>query len=609
MRKRNLAISAIVAIMAILTFAGCQPKVQVIPGITPSPSGPGTNTGNSSVLDNNEKETVQNALNAVFAEIGGTVTESKSGEWTGNGVEGEYDLKVNNNDWTLDIFGNYVTRSSRNATGEYDFEIHMTSEAAVSTNSDATILVKFGDEALQVVPANEVIDNTVTPPAPEVAEWDITFRPALHVEDGFNDYDNGEFVTVEFSNNKAVFSADFNQLTAYTSTDSEQAKYGDQKWFPVLVGTGISDLIGVKYNTSTDLGATAVTEAQTLFTAVDGNPVEDDEFILWLRADDIIKNEKTITLSRDGATNVVITISMTNTNDWDITLRPALHINNDGFDDHENGKYVDVVYSNGKAEFTADFSKMTPYTSTNEIQAEYGDQRWFPVLVGTGVENLEGVKYNDNTELGNEAVSEAQTLFTTVDGNKIEEDDEFILWLRADDLAVNEKTIKLSRNGAKDIEITLSLSDTSSTKDWAITVNVGDHNSEDIIDNIEAVTAEYENGKISVTLNGEMTKSLSTDPNHDDAEYKWFALLIGTGVDNLDGVTFNDQKLTQQDASEASTNFTHKDLSSVENDEFVLWLAAEDYQENNTRTIKLSKDGKSTMSIIIEVTDNSTTAE
>ena len=59
MRKRNLAISAIVAIMAILTFAGCQPKVQVIPGITPSPSGPGTNTGNSSVLDNNEKETVQ----------------------------------------------------------------------------------------------------------------------------------------------------------------------------------------------------------------------------------------------------------------------------------------------------------------------------------------------------------------------------------------------------------------------------------------------------------------------------------------------------------------------------------------------------------------------
>ena len=106
-----------------------------------------------------------------------------------------------------------------------------------------------------------------------------------------------------------------------------------------------------------------------------------------------------------------------------------------------------------------------------------------------------------------------------------------------------------------------------------------------------------------------MTKSLSTDPNHDDAEYKWFALLIGTGVDNLDGVTFNDQKLTQQDASEASTNFTHKDLSSVENDEFVLWLAAEDYQENNTRTIKLSKDGKSTMSIIIEVTDNSTTAE
>ena len=205
-------------------------------------------------------------------------------------------------------------------------------------------------------------------------------------------------------------------------------------------------------------------------------------------------------------------------------------------------------------------------------------------------------------------MSEAQTLFTAVDGNPVD-DDEFILWLRADDLAVNEKTIKLSRNEVEDIEITLSLSDTSSTKDWDITVNVGDHNSEAVIDNKEAVTAEYENGKISVILDGEMTKSLSTDPNHNDEEYKWFALLIGTGIENLEGVTFNDQELTQKDASEAITNFTHKDSSTVKNDKFVLWLAAEDYQKNNTRTIKLSKDDKSTMSIIIEVTDNSTTAE
>ena len=72
--KRNAFITAIAAMLVVLMFAGCQPN---------NPSGPivlpgGGGGGGSSVLTADEKEAVSGAIEAIFMDMGSTISASQT---------------------------------------------------------------------------------------------------------------------------------------------------------------------------------------------------------------------------------------------------------------------------------------------------------------------------------------------------------------------------------------------------------------------------------------------------------------------------------------------------------------------------------------------------
>lgn len=114
--------------------------------------------------------------------------------------------------------------------------------------------------------------------------------------------------------------------------------------------------------------------------------------------------------------------------------------------------------------------------------------------------------------------------------------------------------------------------------EWDVTARLAKHSDGETADhgNWEAVgSVEISGNVISIEADeSRMEEYLSTDPGQQDKAHKWFAILIGTGEDDIKKVTYNGNPLTEKDVSERN-DMLGKDGSAAASDEFVLWLTTE----------------------------------
>ena len=137
---------------------------------------------------------------------------------------------------------------------------------------------------------------------------------------------------------------------------------------------------------------------------------------------------------------------------------------------------------------------------------------------------------------------------------------------------------------------------------WDLTVRAAKHS--------DGATADYNNwehikgievsdNNIDITVTSGMEKFKSTDPDQDDADYSWFAVLIGTGFDitevRYDGTLLDEGDVADRDAMRGTDN------SLATSDEFVLWLKTEDFADGKPKKITLSRSGLPDLSLTINV--------
>ena len=135
--------------------------------------------------------------------------------------------------------------------------------------------------------------------------------------------------------------------------------------------------------------------------------------------------------------------------------------------------------------------------------------------------------------------------------------------------------------------------------EWDITPRVARHSRGEAEDhgNWELIEMNSTADKITISAPvGLMEKFTSSDPvQAEKGDQAWFAILIGTGEDDITKVSINGTPLDESEVA-ARNDMLGKDGSDARSDEFVLWM----YPENASRTITLSHDGVEDHEIVIE---------
>ena len=146
--------------------------------------------------------------------------------------------------------------------------------------------------------------NPVTPSG-DTFTWDISARLAKHSRGAAEDHDNWKEVeSVTYANGTISIVANVEGLASYASSNEAQ---GPGQWIGILVGTGESDITKVSYE-GTPLKQTDIDERNDM-KGIDGSDAADDEFILWLKAEEA--NGTSFTLSHEGASDVTVNVVLT----------------------------------------------------------------------------------------------------------------------------------------------------------------------------------------------------------------------------------------------------------------------------------------------------------
>ena len=123
-----------------------------------------------------------------------------------------------------------------------------------------------------------------------------------------------------------------------------------------------------------------------------------------------------------------------------------------------------------------------------------------------------------------------------------------------------------------------------------------DDNAEKCKANQNAITVSKAGNEYNVSGNlSEMQEYKSTNAEQQDAEHKWFGLIIDTGESDIKNVSVDDKKLTDEDVADATS-------VGAPAGSFILWLKA-DIVKDEPRTLKMKVDGKADTSIKITFKD------
>ena len=130
--------------------------------------------------------------------------------------------------------------------------------------------------------------------------WNLSVRLAPNLTDEVAAANNAK-ASVVLADGVITVTADVDELE---ESESSAPGQGTHKWIGLGIGTGLSSVTLAKYNGS------ALTEADAT-EAVSVGLDQPGEFVLYIRADEVVDTPKTITLQADGYGEIVITIAVT----------------------------------------------------------------------------------------------------------------------------------------------------------------------------------------------------------------------------------------------------------------------------------------------------------
>ena len=129
--------------------------------------------------------------------------------------------------------------------------------------------------------------------------WDISVRLAPALTDSVAAANNSK-ASVSLADGVITVTADVDTLEASESSAPGQ---GTHKWIGLGIGTGLTSVALAKYNGS------QLTEADAS-EAVSVGLDQAGEFVLYIRADEVVSTPKTITLQADGYGEQTLTITV-----------------------------------------------------------------------------------------------------------------------------------------------------------------------------------------------------------------------------------------------------------------------------------------------------------
>ena len=139
-------------------------------------------------------------------------------------------------------------------------------------------------------------------------EWSISTRLAPALTDPVAASNNGK-ASVTLEDGVLTITADVNELE---ESESSAPGQGTHKWIGLGIGTGLSSVALAKYNGGQLTDADA---SEAVSVGLD----QPGEFVLYIRAEEVVDTPKVITLKADGYAEVTITIQVVAPDDTEQT--------------------------------------------------------------------------------------------------------------------------------------------------------------------------------------------------------------------------------------------------------------------------------------------------
>lgn len=128
-------------------------------------------------------------------------------------------------------------------------------------------------------------------------EWNLSVRLAPSLTDAVAAANNAK-ASVSLADDVITVTADVDDLE---ESESSAPGQGTHKWIGLGIGTGLSSVALAKYNGSALTGADA---SEAVSVGLD----QPGEFVLYIRADEVVDTPKAITLKADGYPEISISV-------------------------------------------------------------------------------------------------------------------------------------------------------------------------------------------------------------------------------------------------------------------------------------------------------------
>ena len=318
------------------------------------------------------------------------------------------------------------------ATGctEGSFVLYIKAEDVVNTPAQFTLSKDGKSEDVTI----KVVDST---------EFNVTARTLPHATLPKQETNNSKVSSVVASksgdNYTITVSAPMSKLTAYASTDSYQASLGPAQWIGLEIKTGFDSLKGMKYGTYSFTDADIAEAAATGCSA--------GSFVLYIRADEVLKNDISFSLTR-GDKEAEVTIEVVNTENTGFNVigrtLPSPTIEQQTAN---NNKVESVETTERVITVRVPLDQLTAYESTDSGQP--GASKWIGLEIKTGFDSLEGMKYGTYS-FTDDDIAEAEATGCSVGS--------FVLYIRAEQVVSSDKTFTLT-NGTDSVSVTVKVED------------------------------------------------------------------------------------------------------------------------------------------------------
>ncbi len=180
--------------------------------------------------------------------------------------------------------------------------------ATVTTDTEGEVTVSVSNVSIslpssgaQVTVGGNDVTETIDP-EPDDREPEVVNNWPIRVSIGKHpSYEaNAKLSSASYSNRIITVTTTLDDLDSYPSDDPSQE--GDAKWIGLLISVDGVDIKSVSYGDH-DIGDADVAEA------IGAGGTEDD-FVLWIRAEEVLTTPKTFTLSRAGVEDITITVNV-----------------------------------------------------------------------------------------------------------------------------------------------------------------------------------------------------------------------------------------------------------------------------------------------------------